>query len=103
MSAFRPAQGAAAELVTAFFGVLGLRWLIALGGLGQLAGARLQAPYLPTWRSSPSLSAIPARSDPKETLMRRRAKPVHASIKGKRAPAPKAPPPEDSPGHRPAH
>ncbi len=30
---------AAAEIVTALLGVLGLRWLIALGGLGQLVGA----------------------------------------------------------------
>jgi cbb3-type cytochrome oxidase subunit 1 len=32
---------AAAEIVTGLFGVLGLRSLIALGGLGQLAGAVL--------------------------------------------------------------
>jgi len=51
------------------------------------------------WRSSPSLSAIPARSDPKETLMRRRAKPVKASIKGKRPPARKSPTTEDARGH----
>jgi len=30
---------AAAEIVTALLGVLGLRWLIALGGLGQIVGA----------------------------------------------------------------
>ena len=33
------ASRAAAEIVTVSFGILGLRWLIALGGLGQLAGA----------------------------------------------------------------
>jgi cbb3-type cytochrome oxidase subunit 1 len=32
---------AAAEIVVALAGTLGLRWLIALGGLGQLAGAAL--------------------------------------------------------------
>ncbi|HZP36361.1 MAG TPA: hypothetical protein VFE48_07710 [Methylomirabilota bacterium] len=32
---------AAAEMAVAFAGALGLRWLIALGGLGQLAGALL--------------------------------------------------------------
>jgi len=40
MMTIATAVRAAAEIVTGFFGgVLGLRWLIALGGLGQLAGA----------------------------------------------------------------
>jgi len=39
MMTIATALRAAAEIATAFFGLLGLRWLIALGGLGQLAGA----------------------------------------------------------------
>jgi len=35
------AMRAGAEIAVALAGVLGLRWLIALGGLGQLAGALL--------------------------------------------------------------
>src|SRR5215470_12227481 len=53
-------------------------------------------PYLPPRRSSPSLSAIPARSDPKETRMRRRAKPAKAKGKAKLPPAPTSPKIEDA-------
>src|SRR5262245_43348716 len=47
--------------------------------------------HLPTLRSSPSLSAALARSDPKETRMRRRAKPTKTKVEGVRPPARKRP------------
>ena len=52
---------AAAEISVGLAGVLGLRWLIALGGLGQLAGTALFV--LNMWRRvrMPPAAAPPAR------------------------------------------
>jgi cbb3-type cytochrome oxidase subunit 1 len=52
---------AAAEVTVGLAGVLGLRWLIALGGLGQLAGTALFV--LNMWRRvrMPPAAAPPAR------------------------------------------
>ncbi len=52
---------AASEIMTSFFGLLGLRWVIALGGLGQLVGAALFV--LNMWRRvrMPPAAAPPSR------------------------------------------
>ena len=52
---------AGAEITVAVAGVLGLRWLIAVGGLGQLAGAALFAVNM-WWRvRMPPTATPPAR------------------------------------------
>src|SRR5262245_41740816 len=52
---------ASAEIAVALAGVLGLRWLIALGGLGQVAGAALFALNM-WWRvRMPPTAAPPTR------------------------------------------
>jgi cbb3-type cytochrome oxidase subunit 1 len=52
---------ALAEVLVALVGALGLRWLIALGGLGQLAGAALFVLNM-WWRvRMPPAAAPPAR------------------------------------------
>jgi cbb3-type cytochrome oxidase subunit 1 len=50
---------AGAEMTVAFAGALGLRWLIALGGLGQLAGALLFVLNM-WWRVRMPPAATPA-------------------------------------------
>ncbi len=50
---------AAAEVMVAFAGALGLRWLIAVGGLGQLAGALLFVLNM-WWRVRMPPAATPA-------------------------------------------
>lgn len=50
---------AAAEVTVAFAGALGLRWLIAVGGLGQLAGALLFVLNM-WWRVRMPPAATPA-------------------------------------------
>lgn len=51
---------AAAEIAVGLAGVLGLRWLIAAGGLGQLAGAALFALNM-WWRVRMPPAATPPR------------------------------------------